>query len=167
MQVYGGDDVDDKSADVVLEASTPTEGMCGGVVWDGMKASRFRSLAQAGQLPRELAPYMSDNEFVATLEKVNHSIQWGVDQRRSLCPLFCALWLVVGLGALLLYFHTFCFHYPRAAKEIEEALQPWRAKGLRVEFVWAGAVCAGPAAMATKNKIKITLPAGGARPLRL
>ena len=67
MQVYGGDAADDKSADVVLEASTPTEGMCGGVVWDGMKASRFRSLAQAGQLPRELAPYMSDHEFVAVV----------------------------------------------------------------------------------------------------
>ena len=156
----GGDAAGAKRADVVLEASTPTEGMCGGVVWDGMKASRFRSLAQAGQMPRELAPYMSDQEFVATIEKVNHSIQWGVDQRRRLCPLFCALWLVVGLGALLLYFHIFCFHYPRAGKEIEEALQPWRAKGLRVEFVWAGAVGAGPAAMATKNKIEITLPAG-------
>jgi hypothetical protein len=86
--------------------------------------------------------------------------QHPVDQRRRLCPLFCALCLVVGLGALLLYFHIFCFHYPRAGKEIEEALQPWRAKGLRVEFVWAGAVGAGPAAMATKNKIEITLPAG-------
>jgi hypothetical protein len=160
--VYGGD-AEAKSADVVLEASTPAEGMCGGVVWDGMKASRFHSLAQAGALPSELAPYMSDQEFVATIKKVNHSIQWGVDQRRRLCPLFCVLWLVMGLGAILLYVHIFCFHYPRAAREIESALQPWRAKGLRVEFSWAGAVCgAGPAAMTTRNKIEITLPAGRA-----
>ena len=47
-----------------------------------------------------------------------------------------------------------------AAREIESELEAWRARGLRVEFVWAGAVCAGPAAMTTKNKIEITLPAG-------
>ena len=160
MAVYGGD-AGARSADVLLEASTPTEGMCGGVVWEGMKASRFHSLVQAGR-PRELAPFMTDEEFVGTIEKINHSIQWGIDQRRCLCPLFCILWLVMGLGALLLYAHIFCFHYPKAAQEIERALQPWRAKGLKVEFVWAGAVCSGPAAMTTKNKIEIILPAEGA-----
>lgn len=159
MAVYGGD-LRRPIADVVLEAGTPTEGMCGGVIWEGMKASRFHSVAQAG-CPSELAPFMTDEEFAGTIEKINHSIQWGIDQRRCLCPLFCLLWLVTGLGALLLYVHIFCFHYPRAAKEIEMALQPWRAKGLTVKFVWAGAVCSGPAAMTEKNKIEIILPNGG------
>ena len=155
--VYGGDTVPGRP-DVVLEASTPTEGICGGVTWEGMKASRFHSLAQAGQLPSELAPYMTDAEFVHTMEQINRSIQWGIDQRRRLCPLFIALWLVVGLGALLLYLHTFCFHYPMAARQIERALAPWRAKGLRVKFVMAGGVCAGPAAIVSRNKIEIILP---------
>ena len=78
----------------MLEASTPTEGMCGGVVWDGMKASRFRSLAQAGQMPRELAPYMSDQEFVATIEKVNHSIQWTNEDGSAPCFVPFVWWWV-------------------------------------------------------------------------
>lgn len=145
------------SADVVLEADTPTEGICDGVVWEGLKASRFHSLLHAGR-PSELAPFMTDEEFVGTIEKINHSIQWGIDQRRCLSPLFCILWLVVGLGAFLLYVHIFCFHYPRAAQEVERALEPLRAKGLKVKFVWAGAVGSGPAAMTTTNKIEIILP---------
>mmetsp|Transcript_67349 Transcript_67349/g.144109 ORF Transcript_67349/g.144109 Transcript_67349/m.144109 type:complete len:172 (+) Transcript_67349:88-603(+) len=160
---YGGGEFDPaahgRQPDIILQANTVTEGICGGVVWDGANASRFHSLAAPGKLPPELRPYMTDAEFEQLMKDINYSIQWGIDQRRQLCPVFVLLWIVVGLGALLLAFHIFCYHYPKAKAEINEKLKPLRSKGLKVEFAWAGCVCEGQQALTSSNKIKIWLPA--------
>jgi hypothetical protein len=159
--VYGGGEVTSagRQPDIILQANTISEGFCSGVVWDGMKASRFHSLAEPGKLPPELAPYMTASEFEQMMRDINYSIQWGIDQRKCLCPVFALLWIVAGIGALMLAFHIFCYHYPKAAKEIEDTLKPLRSKGVQVEFAWAASVCGGAQALTEMNKIKIWLPA--------
>lgn len=152
--------------DIKLDANElMPPGCCSGIVWDAWMATQFKSLEEAGAKPPELEPYLSDTEFCALIKDVNYSIQWGIDQRKTLCPLFILLWCALGLGALLLYAHIFCFHYPKAKAEIEQRLKPLRDKGLGVEFVWAPSACGGGGAkpgigVGFVNSIHILLPKG-------
>eukprot|EP00449_Zooxanthella_nutricula_P019961 CAMPEP_0198530802 /NCGR_PEP_ID=MMETSP1462-20131121/26569_1 /TAXON_ID=1333877 /ORGANISM="Brandtodinium nutriculum, Strain RCC3387" /LENGTH=168 /DNA_ID=CAMNT_0044260679 /DNA_START=57 /DNA_END=563 /DNA_ORIENTATION=+ len=157
--VYGGGEVAPRGPqpDIVLQANTVEESAFGGVIWDASKASRFHSLAEPGKIPPELRSYMTDKEFEKMMKNINYSIQWGITQRKYLCPVFAMLWIVI-LGPILLCAHIFCFHYPLASAEIERTLKPLRAKGLRVDFVWAPSVCEGGKGFVGANKIHIWLP---------
>ena len=77
--IYGGGEVASagRQPDIILEANTVTEGMCGGVAWECAMASRFHSLAAPGKLPPELTPYLTDAEFEELMKDINYSIQWG------------------------------------------------------------------------------------------
>ena len=139
-------------------------------MYDAGLATRFYSLAQPNAMPRELASHVTPAEFQDIMERVNASIQWGIDQRKQCCWLVILVWLT-GLGALFVYWHIFWYHYPKAHREIRATLQLLEAKGLRVTFLPGANLCTpgvkaqlqrgGPLPANAKNRIVIA----GAKPV--
>ena len=133
---------------IVLTSNVPEGQCCDGSV------SRFLSLAQPGQIPKELKLYVSDAKFVTIMSNVNRIIKKYIKKMKILAVPSVLLWCtLVGVG--LLFGGMYGVLRPKTRRKIEEAFAPLTAKGVRIKFVFGSKV--------TLNRVKITLPGVAAR----
>eukprot|EP00747_Dinoflagellata_sp_TGD_P143709 gnl/TRDRNA2_/TRDRNA2_176425_c0_seq37.p1 gnl/TRDRNA2_/TRDRNA2_176425_c0~~gnl/TRDRNA2_/TRDRNA2_176425_c0_seq37.p1 ORF type:complete len:149 (-),score=18.72 gnl/TRDRNA2_/TRDRNA2_176425_c0_seq37:195-641(-) len=111
---------------IVLTANDPEPGCaCTG--------GKFLGLAQPGQMPRELEPYISDAEFVKMMNDVNQSIESNNKCIKIAMIPSMFLWICL-IGPILFFSCLCCYVFPKLKGDVERAMAPLTAKGLQVEW---------------------------------